>query len=332
VSTDGRRVLIAVGGNALVREGEAGTLELQYVRAQAFAVEIAELVADGWQVLVTHGNGPQVGFILRRGELAGPAAASEGVPDLPLWLAVADSQGGIGHLLALALDAEFASRGHGRRAAVLLTHVLVDADDPAFSSPTKPIGGVLTAAQAAYHEAEHGWQVQQTGADRWRRVVASPRPIEVVEAEHVATLCDAGAVVVAGGGIPVVADGHGWRGVDAVIDKDRTSALLAAQVGVDSLVLVTGVDAVAVDFGRPAQRSLREVDADELARHLAEGQFPPGSMGPKVEAALDYVRRGGGTAIITSLPQLRAALAGQAGTHVLPTPTTRPTDNNQEGR
>lgn len=320
-------VLLAVGGNALVLDGEPGTLVRQQERAARFAAQVADLVADGRRVLVTHGNGPQVGYILRRGELVAADAASEGLPDLPLWLAVADSQGGIGHLLTVALDAALERRGLDARAVAVLTHVEVDPDDPAFATPTKPIGATMTPAVAGRRAAD-GWDVVATAPGVHRRVVASPAPRRVLEAAHVRALLDVGAVVVAagGGGVPVVRDGDAWRGVDAVVDKDRASALLAAAVGVDTLVLVTGVDEVCVGWGTPAQQALRHVDPATLRTHLDAGEFPAGSMGPKVESALQFVAAGGHRAVITSLPRLHDALAGRTGTHLTVRDPTRVTD------
>lgn len=313
-------VLVAVGGNALVLDGEAGSVERQLMRAADFAESIAQLVADGWTVVVTHGNGPQVGYILRRGELVAPDATIEGLPALPLWLAVADSQGGIGHMLAVAIDSAVARRGLATRAVAVLTHAEVDAGDPAFTKPTKPIGGQLTAEVARRRVAEENWAVTEIAEDNYRRVVASPVPRAILESEQIRVLVSTGAIVVAagGGGIPVVREKTGWRAVDAVIDKDRASALLASEIDVETLVLVTGVDQVYVDFNTPRQRALRQVGVDELRRHHADGQFPAGSMGPKVQSAIDFVESGGQRAIITSIGRLPDALAGSAGTVVTP--------------
>jgi carbamate kinase len=312
-------VLIAIGGNALVHEGESGSLCRQQERSAAFARQVVELVEAGWRVLVTHGNGPQVGFILRRGELVAPDATVEGLPELPLWLAVADSQGGIGHLLCLAIDDALIAHDRPERAVAVLTHVEVDADDPAFGHPTKPIGGLLTADSARRRVTEEGWSVVETAPGVFRRVVPSPAPTAILEAAQVRSLLnDAGAVVIAagGGGIPLVSRDGQWAAVDAVVDKDRSSALLAAQTGVDTMVLVTGVDEVYVDFGRPTQRALHDVTADEMRAHHAAGQFPAGSMGPKVESALRFVDAGGRRSIITSLERLPDALADKGGTHI----------------
>ncbi len=313
-----RRVLVAIGGNALSPEGQPGSLTGQHDHATQFARVVADLVADDWQVVVTHGNGPQVGYILRRGELVRDVARAEGLPDLPLWLAVADSQGGMGHIMTVALDAALARVGLAQTAACLLTHVEVNPDDPAFGNPTKPIGGTLTPEAAAYHRDVDGWTVVKTGPQSYRRVVASPLPIRVLEADHVATLLDAGALVVAGGGggIPVHRNPDGdWVESDAVIDKDRTSALLATMAGADVLVLVTGVDAICTGFGTPEQRELTELGVPQARALLAAGEFPAGSMGPKVEAALQFVESGG-DALVTSIPMLREALAGRAGTRL----------------
>jgi carbamate kinase len=313
-----RTALVAIGGNALVLDGEAGSVVRQQERAAHFAEQVADLVADGWTILVTHGNGPQVGFILRRGELVAPEAALEGLPELPLWLAVADSQGGIGHILAVAMNTELERRGLAARAIAVLTHAEVHADDPAFARPTKPIGSTMTAETARLREAREGWAVTETSPGAFRRVVPSPLPRLIVESAQIRSLMLAGAVVIAagGGGIPVVRRHDAWHSVDAVIDKDRASALLAASAGVETLVLVTGVDEVYVGFGTADQRALHDVGPDELRAHLEAGEFPAGSMGPKVESALQFVTEHGRHAVITSLPRLRDALEGRSGTHL----------------
>ena len=315
-----RTALIAIGGNALVLDGEPGSIPRQQERAATFAEQVADLTVGGWTIVVTHGNGPQVGFILRRGELVAPEAPIEGLPDLPLWLAVADSQGGIGHLLAIAIDSALASRGSAVRAAAVLTHVEVDRADPAFAAPTKPIGSVLSRDVARLRQAQEGWTVTETRPGTFRRVVASPTPRRILEAEQIAALVSSGCVVIAagGGGIPVVRDDGRWSGVDAVIDKDRASALLAARTGVETLVLVTGVERVCTGFGTPQQRELDRLDAEEARVLLAAGEFPAGSMGPKIESGLAFLAAGGRETIITSLPALTRALQGKAGTRITP--------------
>ncbi|MFV0452392.1 MAG: carbamate kinase [Propioniciclava sp.] len=314
--------LIAIGGNALVHEGEVGTLDRQHQRAADFAAVVAEVVSLGMKAVITHGNGPQVGYILRRGELVAGQSSGEGLPGLPLWLAVADSQGGIGHLLAVALDSALAGAGLPHRAATVLTHVEVDRADPAFAQPTKPIGPTLNAERADQLTREEGWAHGETSPGRWRRLVASPQPQSILEVDAVAALsADPTTIVIAagGGGIPVASTADGWTPVDAVVDKDRTSALLAARLGIGTLVLVTGVDAVRIAFGTPQEQVLAEVSAEQMAHWLGEGHFPPGSMGPKVEAALNFLDAGGDCAVITSMENVVAALQGSAGTRITPT-------------
>jgi carbamate kinase len=310
--------LIAIGGNSLITDPLRPEVENQWDAVRETCRHISDLVERGWNTIVTHGNGPQVGFILRRGELVAPDASVEGLPNLPLWLAVADSQGGIGHMLAVALDTALDRAGLSSRAVAVLTHAEVALDDPAFENPTKPIGGQISAAVARLRVAEEGWAVTEVEPDVFRRVVPSPTPRTIVEAEPIRTLVASGAVVIAagGGGIPVVRDDSGWHPVDAVIDKDRASALLAAEIDIGTLVLVTGVDQVYVDFNKPTQRALAQVGIEEMRRHLADGQFPVGSMGPKVDSAISFIEAGGEHAVITSLPGLRDALAGNGGTHL----------------
>lgn len=311
-------VLIAIGGNALIKEGETASIDLQQQRSEQIAEQIAALVADGFRVILSHGNGPQVGYIVRRGELVEGVASREDLPPLPLWLAVADSQGGIGHLLSIAIDNALAARGIPAQAVCILTHTVVDRDDDAFQSPSKPIGSVLNDSQAERRRAE-GFDLVETSGGH-RRVVPSPNPIKILESSLIETLCTTGSVVVAGGGggIPVAHGPQGWESVDAVVDKDSTSALIAAETGVETLVLVTGVDQVFVGFGTPEQKGLSEVGVDDMARYLAEGEFPAGSMGPKVEAALRFLDTGGQRAVITSIDNILSALQGAGGTRITP--------------
>lgn len=314
----GRRAVIAIGGNALIRDGQRGSVAEQSANAVEMARHVADLVADGWGVVLTHGNGPQVGFILLRSELVGDGAP---VPRLSLEMAGADSQGGIGHILALALLNELAGRGLPDRVAYVLTHTVVDAEDPAFRLPTKPIGPFYTEAEADDRRARHGWDVVEDAGRGFRRVVASPQPLRIVEAAQVRALVDAGFVVVAvgGGGIPVVETSPGvYRGVEAVIDKDRASAMLAASLGVPLLVLSTGVERVAIHYRQPDQRLLDRITASEARRYLDEGEFPRGSMGPKVEAALTFLEQGGEEVLITTPASLKPAIAGLTGTRIEP--------------
>jgi len=311
------RAVVAIGGNALILDGQQGTIAEQYGNALEMARHIATLVDRGWGIVLTHGNGPQVGFILLRSELVGDSAP---IPQLSLEMSSADSQGGIGHILAMALLNELALRGHTDRVAYVLTHTVVDAADPAFANPTKPIGPFYTAGQAATKRKRNGWQTVEDSGRGYRRVVPSPKPRRIVESAQIRTLVDAGYVVIAvgGGGIPVVETKRGYEGVEAVIDKDRASALLAASLGVPLLVLSTGVEQVAWHFRQADQRLLSSITAAEAVQYLADGEFPKGSMGPKIEAAVDFLAHGGKEVLITTPAALERAIAGQTGTRIVP--------------
>ena len=321
------RAVVAIGGNALILEGQQGTIAEQYDNALEMARHIATLVDGGWGIVLTHGNGPQVGFILLRSELVGDSAP---IPQLSLEMSSADSQGGIGHILAMALLNELAVRGHRDRVAYVLTHTVVDPADPAFANPTKPIGPFYTASQAATKRKCNGWQTVEDSGRGYRRVVPSPKPLRIVESAQIRTLVDAGYVVIAvgGGGIPVVETTRGYEGVEAVIDKDRASALLASSLGVPLLVLSTGVEQVAWHFRQADQRLLSSITAAEAVQYLADGEFPRGSMGPKIEAAVDFLAHGGKEVLITTPAALERAIAGQTGTWIvpdlIPAPLTRP--------
>jgi carbamate kinase len=296
--------VVALGGNALIRPGDRGTAAEQAARLREASVSLKPLFEEA-RLVITHGNGPQVGNELRRQELA-----AEEVPPLPLYLAVAQTQAEIGALIELEL-----APAAGRPVVCLLTHVVVAADDPAFERPTKPIGPFYSSEQAGTLERERGWKLVEEHGRGWRRAVASPAPLEVVERQQIRALLDAGAVPVAcgGGGIPVVRRNGRLHGIDAVIDKDRASALLAAALGAERLVILTDVSAVRRGFGTPEEKELRELsiaEAEALLPELAEG-----SMRPKVEAAIS-VARAGGEALITALDQVEEALAGSAGTRI----------------
>ena len=291
--------MVALGGNAITAEGEAGTYEEQRANADAMARSICELLDEGWRVVIVHGNGPQVGNLAIQQD-----RGRDAVPEMPLFALGAMTQGELGSLIALAVYRVCGGRHH---VVGILSHVIVDLEDPAFASPSKPIGPFYSASEAARLAETHGWDVVEDSGRGYRRVVPSPRPLGFVEIRALRCLLDAGHVVVAdgGGGIPVARRGGVWDGVDAVIDKDYAAAELAHELDADALVLVTGVDAVMVDFGTSAQRRLSRIDVAEAERHLAAGQFPAGSMGPKVRAATEFVRGGGRLAVITT-----AALAG----------------------
>lgn len=299
--------VVALGGNALAGPGGHATVEDELARLRVACASLAPVVRAG-PVVITHGNGPQVGQMLLRHE-----RAAEEVPPHPLYLLVAETQAELGALIAAALGPVA-----DRPVACLLTHVLVDEDDPAFSEPTKPIGPAYAEAEARELERRHGWALVAEDGRGWRRVVASPEPREVVELEAVRALLTAGTIAVAcgGGGIPVVRSGGELRGVDAVIDKDRASALLASGLDAERLLIVTDVGAVYRGFGSPGQteiRSLTSAQAEELAPELAAG-----SMRPKLEACVSFVRATGGDALVTSVAELEAALAGSAGTRIVP--------------
>jgi carbamate kinase len=319
-----RRAVIAIGGNALILDGQQGSIAEQYENARETARHIARLAATGWDVVVTHGNGPQVGFILLRSELVPDDAP---IPKLSLEMSVADSQGGIGHILGQALLNELGAAGMPDRVVCVLTHVVVDPADSAFGEPTKPIGPFYTQAQADDRAARNGWTMIEDSGRGYRRVVASPRPIRIVERAQIGSLIDAGYVVIAvgGGGVAVCEPEPGiYRGVEAVIDKDRASALLAASIGVPLLILSTGVERVAVRFRKPDERWLDRLSASEARQFLAEGEFPRGSMGPKIEAALSFLEQGGEEVLITTPAALERAIAGETGTRIVPDPVRQP--------
>jgi carbamate kinase len=307
-------VVVAIGGNSLIH-GAATSVPDQYRAAEETCGHLAAMLRDAdVQLVVTHGNGPQVGFILRRSDLAAPA-----LHEVPLDSCVADTQGAIGYHLQRAMRNAFRRHGVERRSAALVTQVLVDADDPAFRAPDKPIGAFMSRERAERHRVEDGWDVVEDAGRGWRRVVASPAPKAILELGAVKSLLDAGFVVIAagGGGIAVVEDASGaLTGASAVIDKDLTSSLLAREIGADVLVISTAVEKVCLDFGKPTERALASMTLAEAKRHVAEGQFGAGSMLPKVKAVVAFLEGGGKRAIITDPEHLRAALRGEAGTCV----------------
>lgn len=306
-------VVLAIGGNALAPAG-LGEFADQEERARGVARAAAAIVEAGERLLVVHGNGPQVGALAMAQE-----AVSREVPPQPLFVLGAMTQGQLGYLLAQAIGDALAEAGRPRTVAAVMTQVVVSPDDPAFGTPTKPIGPFFSQGRATRLADARGWSVAEDSGRGWRRVVASPEPIEVVEAREIAGLLDAGEVVVAcGGGVPVARVGQDLVGVDAVIDKDFAAALIGRLVGASSLLLVTGVEQVLLDFGTPDERAVDSMTIAEARGHLADGQFPAGSMGPKVQAAMQFVEAGGGTAVITSLERIAEAVAGTAGTRIVP--------------
>ncbi len=307
-------VVVALGGNAIASPERRTSLSVQYQRVRETAGHLVHLGER--PLLVTHGNGPQVGDALLRADLAGGV-----LPGLPLDACVAGRQGDMGYMLGLGLDNAFRAAGVRRSAVALVTRTVVELDDPAFLQPSKPIGEAYEEAAAHRHMATGGWAMREDAGRGWRRVVPSPEPREIVEELAIRELLATGTVVVAvgGGGVPVVRQADGTLvGVEAVVDKDLATALLAANIGAEVLMILTGVEHVALDFGRPTRRDLHEVTAAELAGHARQGHFAPGSMLPKVQAVLGFLGRGGRRAVVTTPELSEKALAGEAGTQVLP--------------
>jgi carbamate kinase len=312
--------VIAIGGNALSRADAEGTVGEQFANARATCRQFVSWVEEGWDLVITHGNGPQVGNMLWRVELA-----AQQVHPVDLGICDANSQGQIGYMLQQVLWNELAKRKVFRGVVTLVTQVEVDPDDPGFTNPTKPIGRFFSEKEADEKRAERGWKMREDSGRGWRRLVPSPAPLRILEIDSIRHVVKAGAIPIAagGGGIPVVRlPDNTFDGVEAVVDKDLTASLMARRLAADVLVICTAVPHVSLDFGTERERPLPRVDAADLARHLEEGQFPAGSMGPKVRACLDFVRGGGvGTrrrAIITDMDSLQGALAGNAGTVITP--------------
>ena len=308
--------VIAIGGNSLILDSKKITVMDQYHAASETSHHIAALVAAGYRVVVTHGNGPQVGFILLRSDLARNV-----LHEVPLDSCVADTQGALGYQIGQTLANELRRQHIQKSIATVVTQVLVDRNDKAFANPTKPIGSFYTEADAQKHKAESGWVLKEDAGRGWRRVVASPKPLKIVEENTIRLLLDQDVIVIAvgGGGIPVLENAQGeLEGCAAVIDKDFASCLLAKNLKADLFIISTGVDKVAVDFKKPTQRFLDKLTVAEAKKYLAEGQFPAGSMGPKIEAAIDFLEHGGKKVIITQPHLLEEAIAGKNGTHLVP--------------
>lgn len=311
--------VVAIGGNSLIKDEAHKTVEDQYQAAKETTYHIADMIEAGWDVAIGHGNGPQVGFILRRSEIA---AKVEGMHEVPLDVCGADSQGAIGYALQQNLQNELYRRGIKKPVATVVTQVLVDKNDPAFKNPSKPIGSFMDEAEAKRRQTEMGWSVVEDAGRGWRRVVASPLPKEVVELDAVKTLLNAGTVVitVGGGGIPVIDVGdHEYKGVAAVIDKDYASSLLARLLKADLFLISTAVEKVAINFGKPDQKWLDRMTLAEAKQYLAEGtHFAKGSMAPKIQAIIWFLENGGKQALITNPENIGRALKGETGTWVVP--------------
>ncbi len=310
--------VVAIGGNSLIKDNTRVRVEDQYEAAKETCYYIADMIEQGWDVAIGHGNGPQVGFILRRSEIAHQVA---GMHEVPLDVCGADTQGAIGYALQQNLQNEFRRRGIPKQAATVVTQVVVDRNDPSFQNPTKPIGGFMTEEEARRREREEGWTVVEDAGRGWRRVVASPLPQRIVELDAVRRLLDAGIVTitVGGGGIPVIEDENGnLKGVAAVIDKDYAASLLARSIGADLFLISTAVDKVYLNFNKPDQRPIDVMTVSEAKRYMAEGHFAKGSMLPKIQAIIWFLEAGGKEAIITSPENIARALRGETGTRVIP--------------
>ena len=311
--------VVAIGGNSLIKDSKHQSVEDQYQAAKETTYHIADMIEAGWDVAIGHGNGPQVGFILRRSEIA---ARVEGMHEVPLDACGADSQGAIGYALQQNLQNWLFQRKINKNVATIITQVLVDREDPAFQNPTKPIGGFMDEAEALRRQAEMDWTVVEDAGRGWRRVVPSPLPKEIVELDTVKAIIGAGIVTitVGGGGIPVIDKGNGdYIGTAAVIDKDFASSLLARAIKADLFLISTAVEKVALNFGKPDQRWVDRMTLSEAKRYLAEGvHFAKGSMAPKIQAIIWYLEEGGQHAIITNPENIGRALRGETGTHIVP--------------
>jgi carbamate kinase len=308
--------VVAVGGNSLILDEKHKTVQDQYLAACESMRHIADMIQNGWKVVVTHGNGPQVGFILRRSELS-----RHELHEVPLDSCGADTQGAIGYQFQRALRNEFKRRGLTRQAATVVTQVLVDKNDPAFQKPSKPIGSFMSEADAKAKMDKDGWAMVEDAGRGWRRVVASPKPQRIVERDAIQALIDGDFTVIAvgGGGIPVIENEQGeLMGVEAVIDKDYASALLANSLPADVFIISTAVEKVALNYNKPNQQWLDQLTLAEAKQYQAEGHFAKGSMGPKIDACISFLERGGQQALITNPENLSRALRGETGTRLVP--------------
>jgi carbamate kinase len=313
--TGRKKAVVALGGNAITKPGVEDTIANQFRHTRESLDGIVELIREGYDLVVTHGNGPQVGNALLRIELARGKA-----PILPLGVLVADTEGGMGYMIQQSLANRLRDESLERPVITIITQVLVDPNDPAIAAPSKYIGQFYSESDAQAFTETRGWQMKKDSNRGWRRVVPSPTPLRTIEAGMIRQLVESGSVVIAagGGGIPIYIDDRKWyEGIDAVVDKDLASALLAREIGAGILSILTSVDAVAVNFGTPQQKNLSEVTLAEIKKLHTEGQFPPGSMGPKIQAAIKFLESGGEVVTITSFENAARALKGQAGTRIV---------------
>ena len=312
---DSRLAVLAIGGNSLIKDKNHISLSWQYETLKETIQYIVDLIAEGLSVVITHGNGPQVGFIYRRGELG-----RHELPLIPLDICGADTQGAIGYMIQKALLNEFRKRGIAKKVTTVVTQTIVDRNDPSFEHPTKPIGSFMSEKEALANEKELGWQVVEDAGRGFRRVVPSPIPKEIIELDVIRLLVESGYVVVAtgGGGIPVIRNEQGdLEGVEAVIDKDLGSSLLARNLGVDTLIILTAIDAAYLNFGKENQKPIRRATLSEIKQYMREGHFKPGSMKPKIEAIIQFLEGGGRKAIITSPKNLLKTIKGEDGTTIV---------------
>jgi carbamate kinase len=308
-----KTAVVAIGGNSLITDEDHQTVADQFEATRGTCAHIARMVEKGWEVIITHGNGPQVGFILLRSELA-----SKAVHTVPLDSCGAETQGDLGYMIQQSLYNEFLSRDIKNPVVTVVTQVLVRKNDPAFSNPTKPIGPFYSRRKAEKYRKERKWSVAEDAGRGWRRVVPSPMPVRIIEQDAIKTLVDQGVVVIAagGGGIPVIKEKGKLKGVEAVIDKDYASAILAIGLEADLFLISTSVEKVALNFGKPNQKLLDKMTLPEAKKYYRQGHFPQGSMGPKIRAIINYLEHGGRKAIITNPENLENALLEKTGTHI----------------
>ena len=318
-----KRMVLAVGGNSLIRAGEKGTAHEEIANARRIAAQIIGLIRDGYRIVLTHGNGPQVGE-----ELLSQERTTNQAPTYPLDICDAATQGEIGYLLQQALDNEVKLAGLRVPVVAVVTQCVISLGDPSMSHPTKPIGPFYSRSEAEERKRLFGWELIEDAARGYRRVVPSPEPVEIIELDVIRDAMERGVFVIAcgGGGIPVAWVNHKLQGVEAVIDKDLTSALLASKLGAELFVIATDTDSVYLDYKKSTQRPLERVSTAELASYARAGHFPPGNMGPKIESVLQFMRGGGAEAIITSCDTLCAAVTGKAGTHIISDPSSSSPD------
>ncbi len=308
-----KKAVLALGGNAIIQAGQKGTITEQFKNTRDSLGGVVELIRQGYQLAISHGNGPQVGNML----IQHNAGIQKGVAPLPLGVLVAATEGTMGYMIEQSLQNKLIKEGISNRVVTINSQVVVSEDDPSMQNPTKPVGPFYTEEEAKTLEAEFGWHITEDAGRGWRQVVASPKPIDIIPADTIKQLVEDNQIVIAcgGGGIPVIREKDGTLdGIDAVIDKDFASALLAEKIGAEFLVILTGVDKVAINFGKPDQKELDELTVEDAQKYYDEGQFPKGSMGPKILAAISFIRNGGKKVIITSIERIVDAFAGTTGT------------------